>query len=372
MSVLFENININGLTLKNRFVRSATWDGLAGPKGEAAPAMTKLLCDLARGGVGLIVTGHAYIRPEGIASSNQLGIHEDSLIPGLAEMVKEIHRAGGKVAAQLAHAGLHALTDLTKVPALAPSPQPDKGPELCREMTLDQIRKTVKSFGQAAARAREAGFDAVQIHAAHGYCLSQFLSPACNRRSDQYGGSLENRSRFLLEAVKEVRSVLGPDFPVMVKINCRDFVENGLELADSLKVGQALEQAGLDALEISGGVLDSRKMGPSRTGLKTEDREAYFREEAAAFKKTLSIPIILVGGNRSLSLSERLVREGFCDLISMSRPFIRQPDLINRWQAGEEDRAACISDSLCFKAARKEGHIFCLTQEREQEKKAEL
>ncbi len=371
MSILFEEVRLNKLKLKNRFVRSATWDGMAGPKGRATPEMTNLLCGLAQGGVGLIVTGHAYVRPEGIASSNQLGIDDDSLVPGLAKMVREVHRSGGAVAMQLAHAGLRALTDLTKTPALAPSPQPDKDPDLCREMTVGEIQEAVRGFALAAKRAKEAGFDAVQIHAAHGYCLSQFLSPAYNFRTDQYGGRVENRSRFLLEAVGEVRSVVGPDFPVLVKINCRDFVENGLELEDSLKIGQALERAGVDALEISGGVLDSRKMGPSRTGLKTEDREAYFREEAAAFKKSLSIPVILVGGNRSLSLSERLVREGFCDLISMSRPFIRQPDLVNRWQAGESDRAACISDSLCFKAPRQKGYVYCLTREQQQKEKVE-
>ena len=319
MSILFEEVRINNLKLKNRFVRSATWDGLAGPGGRATPEMTNLLCDLARGGVGLIISGHAYIRPEGIASPNQLGLHEDGLVPDLAEMVQEIHRAGGVIAAQLAHAGKHALTDLTRGPALAPSLQPDKDPELCREMTVEQIQEAVTGFGLAAKRAQEAGFDAIQIHAAHNYLLSQFLSPAYNFRTDQYGGPVENRARFLLEAVKEVRAVVGPDYPVMVKINCRDFVDSGLELEDSVKVGRALEQAGLDALEISGGVLTSRKLSPSRAGLNSPDKEAYFRNEAAEFKKALSIPVILVGGNRSLSLSEKLVNEG------LLRPYLHVP-----------------------------------------------
>ncbi len=369
MSILFEEIKLNDLSLKNRFVRSATWDGLADPQGDPTPAMTGLLTSLARGEVGLIVSGHAFIRPEGRASQGQLGIHDDSLVPGLAGMVREIHEAGGKIAVQLAHSGMKAPVDLTKTPALAPSAPEDKSADECREMTLEEIRETVRSYGLAALRAREAGFDAVQIHSAHGYLLSQFLSPAHNRRTDDYGGSPENRSRFLLETVQEIRAQLGPDFPLLVKLNCRDFIPGGMELEESLKVGQALERAGVDALEISGGSAAAGKLGPSRTGLKNEDREAYFRQEAGAFKQALSIPIILVGGIRSLGLAENLVENGTTDLISMCRPFIRQPDLIKKWRTGKTAKASCISDNLCFVAGSRGGGVFCLTEERQMRKK---
>ncbi len=369
MSILFEGISLNTLGLKNRFVRSATWDGLAGPDGEATPAATRLLTDLARGGVGLIISGHAFVGPEGRAGRGQLGIHDDSLVPGLAKMVEEIHRAGGKVAVQLAHAGRFAQPELTGLPALGPSPRSGKPAGQYRKMSEEEIRKTVGDFGRAAARAKEAGFDAVQLHAAHGYLLSQFLSPAFNHRGDGYGGPVENRSRFLLEAVREIRSVAGPDFPLLIKMNCRDFIEGGLELADSLEIGRALEKAGVDALEVSGGTVVSKALGPSRTGIKTPDREAYFREEAAAFKKALGIPVILVGGVRTLSLAQSLVEEGRADLISMSRPFIRQPDLIDRWRRGETQGTTCLSDNLCFKAGDRGGGVYCLSRERQKRKK---
>ena len=369
MSVLFSTITLNTLGLKNRLVRSATWDGLAGPEGQPTPAGTELLTALARGGVGLIISGHAFVCPEGQAGAGQLGIYDDSLIPGLAKMVEEVHRAGGLIAVQIAHAGRFARTELTGRPALGPSPRPDKPADKYREMTTGEIQETAESFGRAAARAREAGFDAVQLHAAHGYLLSQFLSPAFNQRSDAYGGSALGRARFLLEATAQVRAAVGPDYPLLAKMNCRDFVEDGLELADSLEIGKELEKAGLDALEVSGGTVVSKNLSPSRTGIKTQDQEAYFREEAKAFKQALSIPVILVGGIRTRDLSEKLIQEGYCDLVSMSRPLIRQPDLAERWRKGEAQGTTCISDNLCFKAGARGKGVYCLSRERQQRKK---
>lgn len=369
MSVLFSEISLNTLSLKNRLVRSATWDGLAGPKGEATPATTQLLAGLARGGIGLIISGHAFVSPEGRAGTGQLGIYDDSLIPGLAKMVAEVHRAGGHIAVQLAHAGRFANTELTGLAALGPSPRPSKPADKYREMTVEEIRETVRRFVRAALRAREAGFDAVQIHAAHGYLMSQFLSPAFNQRGDDYGGTVENRGRALIETVQEVRSALGPDYPLLAKLNCRDFADNGLELADSLEIGKALERAGLDALEVSGGTVVSKNQGPSRTGIKNPDQEAYFREEAKAFKKALSIPVILVGGIRTKGLAEKLVEQGNCDLISMSRPLIRQPDLAEKWRRGEAEGTTCLSDNLCLEVGRKGKGVYCLTRERQQGKK---
>jgi 2,4-dienoyl-CoA reductase-like NADH-dependent reductase (Old Yellow Enzyme family) len=240
-----------------------------------------------------------------------------------------------------------------------------KGPR--REMTVEDIQNVVGAYAQAARRAQKAGFDGVQIHAAHGYLLNQFLSPAFNRRSDEYGGNIRNRARILIEVLGAIRAAVGTDFPVLIKMNCQDFIENGLTLEDSLQVGLMLTENGIDAIELSGGVLIGGKLSPVRTGIKTEDKEAYFQREAMAFNKNIDAPLVLVGGNRSFQVAERLIDEGVADYISMSRPFIREPDLINRWRSGDLSRATCLSDNMCYIPARKGEGIYCLTEERQRD-----
>jgi 2,4-dienoyl-CoA reductase-like NADH-dependent reductase (Old Yellow Enzyme family) len=226
----------------------------------------------------------------------------------------------------------------------------------------------VSAYGQAARRAQQAGFDGVQIHAAHGYLLNQFLSPAFNQRNDQYGGEIQNRARALIEVLVSVRKAVGKNFPVLVKLNCQDFIENGLTLEDSLQVGLMLTGNGIDAIELSGGVLIGGKLNPVRMGIKTEDKESYFKQGAMAFKKKVDVPLILVGGNRSFQVAERLVDEGVVDYISMSRPFIREPDLINRWKSGDLSRATCLSDNMCYGPAREGKGIYCVTEEKQRSK----
>ncbi len=235
-----------------------------------------------------------------------------------------------------------------------------------KELTIKDIEELVGAFAAAAGRAKAAGFDGVQIHAAHGYLLSQFLSPAFNRRPDDYGGSIQNRSRIHVEILHAIRRVAGGDYPVLVKLNCRDFTENGLTLEDSIIAAGLLADAGLDAIELSGGLLTSRKLSPSRPRIDSEDKETYFREELRAVKKQIRIPLILVGGNRSFEVVERLVAEGSADYISMSRPFICEPDLVARWQAGDRRKAACKSDNLCFSPGFEGGGIRCVTHQGEE------
>jgi 2,4-dienoyl-CoA reductase-like NADH-dependent reductase (Old Yellow Enzyme family) len=238
-----------------------------------------------------------------------------------------------------------------------------------KEMTVEDIRDVVKSYGAAAKRAQNAGFDGVQIHAAHGYLLSQFLSPAFNRRNDAYGGDIRHRAKAVVEVLQQVRQAVGREYPVLVKMNCRDFIENGLALEDSLEVAAMLVSEGIDAIELSGGVLVGGKLNPSRKGIKSEEKEAYFQNDAKAFKEKVPVPLILVGGNRSFQVAERLINEGIADYISMSRPLIREPDLINRWKAGDLSKAACVFDNMCFKPAMKGKGIYCLTEEREKKAK---
>jgi len=368
MSKLFESSEINGMKLSNRFVRSATWEGMAADDGACTPKLVDLMAALAQGGVGLIVSSHAYVSPEGQAGPWQLGIHRDELVPGLEAMTKAVHDKGGKIVMQLAHAGYFSFAKLTGQTPMAPSDVAGFAKEPRREMTAEDIQQVVSAYGAAAKRAQQAGFDGVQIHSAHGYLLSQFLSPAFNQRHDQYGGDIRNRARVLIEVLGSVRSAVGNDYPVLVKMNCQDFIDNGLAPEDSLQVGVVLAENGIDAIELSGGVLVGGKLSPSRMGIKTAEKEAYFQHDAAAFKKQINVPLILVGGNRSFQVAERLVDEGVADYISICRPLIREPGLINRWKSGDRSRATCLSDNLCFEPARKGEGIYCLTEEREQAK----
>jgi 2,4-dienoyl-CoA reductase-like NADH-dependent reductase (Old Yellow Enzyme family) len=316
----------------------------------------------------LIITSHSYVSPEGQAGPWQLGIYRDDFVPGFESMTKAVHDNGGKIVMQLAHAGYFAAAKLTGQTPMAPSAVAGFAKAPRREMTVEDIRQVVRAYGAAAKRAQQAGFDGVQIHSAHGYLLSQFLSPAFNQRNDQYGGDIHNRARALIEVLQSVRRAVGQDYPVLVKMNCQDFIDKGLALEDSLQAGAMLAQHGIDAIELSGGILTGGKLNPIRLGIKTEEKEAYFQDDAVEFKKQIDVPLILVGGNRSFQVAERLVDDGVADYLSMARPFIREPNLINRWKSGDLARAACVSDNMCFEPARKGDGIYCLTEQRQKAK----
>lgn len=365
---MFEQSEVNGMVLSNRFVRSATWEGMAAEDGAVTPKLVETMVNLAKGGVGLIISSHAYVRHEGQAGPWQLGVYKDELIPGLSEMTAAVHEHGGKIVMQLAHAGNFAMEMLTKQPPLVVSDFEGLAKTPRREMMTQDIPELVDAFANAARRAKSAGFDGVQIHAAHGYLISQSLSPAFNRRQDEYGGDISNRARLLLEVYQAIREAVGEDYPVLVKMNCQDFVENGLTLEDSTQVGRMLSDAGIDAIELSGGMLTSGKLSPTRMGINSEDKEAYFKEEARSFKKVINVPLILVGGMRSFGVAERLVKDKVADYISMSRSFIREADLINRWKSGESSKAKCISDNQCFKTAAGGKGIYCAVEEKQQAK----
>ena len=368
MAELFEPSEINGMTLSNRFVRSATWEGMAADDGACTPKLIDLMTGLTKGGVGLIISSHAYVLKEGQATPWQLGIYKDELVPGLQDMTTAVHENGGKIVIQLAHAGYFAHPKLTGQTPMAPSNAEGISKTPRNEMSPGNIQNVISAFEAGAKRAKAAGFDGIQIHSAHGYLLSQFLSPAFNQRNDEYGGDIQNRARIVLHILQRIRQVVGKDYPVLIKINCQDFIENGLSLEDSLQVAKMLVEEGIDAIELSGGVLISKKLGPSRLGIKSEDKEAYFQEYAKAFKKQIDVPLILVGGNRSYTVAERLVEEGIADYISMSRPFIREPGLINRWKSGDLGKAACVSDNMCFEPGMKGDGIYCVTEERQRKR----
>jgi len=370
MSALFEKTTVNSMTLKNRFVRSATWEGMATDEGGCTTQLIDLMTQLADGGVGLIISGHAYVSREGQAGPKQMGIYEDRLLPGLTQMASAVHARNGKIIAQLAHAGCQAATSLSGLPAMGPSIRKGEKAPFCREMTTIEIAEVIAAFAAGALRAQKAGFDGVQIHAAHGYLLSQFLSPFFNKRKDAYGGSIENRARIVLEVLGSIRQTTGKSFPVLIKVNSEDFVEDGFSRRDMLDVCKMLESAGVDAIELSGGTPFSGKYIPVRTGkFDTADRQVFYRHAAQDYKANIKTPLILVGGIRSLEVAEQLIEASETDYIAISRPLIREPKLIQRWQSGDRTKAACQSDNLCFKPTRAGRGVYCVTEEREKKGK---
>lgn len=340
MSLLFEETSVNSLKLKNRFVRSATWAAMADEDGQVTPRLVILIKGLAEGGAGLIITGHAYVDQAGKHSPGQLGIHSDRLLTGLRQMTRAGHANGGRIVAQLGYGG--AYLSRARVENMGPG----------------KIEAIVNAFAGAAARAREAGFDGVQIFAAHGFLLSQFLCPRYNRRKDRYGGRIENRARILIEVLTAIRAKVGPDYPVLAKLNAVDGVVDGLTLEDSLTVGGMLAAGGIDAIELSGGLLNIATL--LDRGADEEAERVAFEHEARRFKRRLDIPIILVGGIRSLEVAEKLVISGAADYISMCRPFIREPGLINRWSGGDHQPAACVSCNNCVEEAKEGRGVSCV------------
>jgi 2,4-dienoyl-CoA reductase-like NADH-dependent reductase (Old Yellow Enzyme family) len=343
MAALFENSDINGMVLSNRFIRSATWAGMATDEGTCTPQLIDLMRALSAGGVGLIITGHAYVRPDGQHSPWQLGIDRDAVIPGLQDLTRAVHEHESKIVLQLGYGGAY----LSK--------------SRVRRMSHQDFQGLAEAYGQAAVRARKAGFDGVQIFAAHGFFLSQLLCPRYNDRSDDYGGNIANRTKFLIEVLDAIRNAVGRHYPVLAKLNCRDFVENGLTLEDSVAGASLLEKAGIDAIELSGGLLNNPNI--MRSKIDSGDSQAYFQSEARVFKKTIHVPLILVGGVRSYDTAKQLVDEGLAEYIAMSRPFIREPGLVNRWKAGDRREAACISCDNCFEPLKQGEGVSCVPLE---------
>lgn len=355
--LLFEPFSLAGLRLRNRIVRSATYEKRADEDGFVTEELTALYEALAAGGSGLIITGNALVHPSGRAMPNMLSIHNDFYVPGLAELASAVHRKGGLIAIQLNHGGRQcpALLLGGERP-LAPSEVPDPSSGVTpRAMADAEIWDMVDAFADAADRARRAGFDAVQLHAAHGFLMSSFLSPHTNRRDDYWGGDEERRFHFAEEVLKAVRGAVG-DFPVLIKMNCDDLLPGGIEPAESARAARRLEASGLDAVEISGGMRESR-VRAARPDVRGPEDEAYFRDSGRLFKESLRIPVILTGGMRTRAVMEKMLAGGYADLVGMSRPLIRQPDLPNRMKA-EAEKADCVSCNGCLDFGRP-GPVGC-------------
>lgn len=360
MAKLFSPAQLGTLTLPNRLVRSATAERMADADGRPKPSLVSLMRDLAEGGVGLIITGHMYIDPAGKCHPEMAGIYDDSLVPGLASLVDAVHAAGGRVAVQINHGGMQCSRETVDEGVASSAIAADFLQQPAREMRVDEIEVTIAAYAGAARRAQAAGFDAVQLHGAHGYLISQFLSPFVNRRTDGWGGDLAGRMRFLREVCGAVRAEVGPDYPVFIKLGMLDGVAGGLTLDEGVQVVAALAEMGLDGVEVSAGI-GGGDVQASRAGISSPDDEAYFRHLAQAARAVTDLPIVLVGGFRSRGVMDEVLASGDADFVSLCRPLICEPDFPRRLQAGQT-KAACISGNRCWPRDIDEGIACrCLT-----------
>ena len=372
MDRLFEAAAIKKMTLRNRFVRSATREMLASQEGRITKSYLDAYRRLAKGGVGLIIPGSFYVNAAGRPTSNVVALDGKGILQDLRSLTEEVHGHGAALVAQISHAGRQANPDVTGLIPLAPSAVRDKRSLVKpRGMSKQQIEDTIDDFGSAAALVREAGFDGVQIHAAHGYLVSEFLSGYTNRRKDEWGGGPEERMKFLLEVYKRVRKSVGEDYPVLVKINCQDFVKGGITLDQAVAACRKLDQMGADAFEVSGGIgekamttirgdlpmdlMMANRSWAGRLMLRIMERslrkevgftEAYFLPQAQVIKTAIRAPVIAVGGMRLLSTMEEAVKSGKADFVSLCRPFIREPDLVRRLESGQK-AVACTRCNRC-------------------------
>ena len=387
MALLFTPYNLGGLEVANRLVHSATTESMAAGDGAVTDRLVERYERLAAGGVGLIIPGAMYVQPAGRHFRLATGIYDDALIPGLSRLADAVHSHGGKVIFQLVHAGRQTTRAVAGVKPMGPSAYKRDPAYLVkpREMTEDDIRETILAFGRAAGRAAAAGADGVQIHAAHSYLISQFLSPFFNVRKDSWGGSDENRFRFLAEVYEETRKNLPRDAPVLVKLNTNDFTPSpGITPPLAARYAARLKDLGIDGVEVSQGSIFSM-MNVMRGGIPVKEmlasqpawkrpagrillksmqgkfdlEEGYNLPAAKVVKPALGdVPLILVGGMRRASHMEQVLEEGYADLISLSRPFIREPDLANRFEEGKAE-AACVSCNKCFAAMIADKPIRC-------------
>jgi 2,4-dienoyl-CoA reductase-like NADH-dependent reductase (Old Yellow Enzyme family) len=347
-SILFTPIRVGALTVPNRFVRSATQDFMATEAGEVTDRQVELYRLLAEGEVGLIISGHAFVQPSGQASPRQLAVFEDRFIGGLGRIAAAVHRFPSRIVLQIAHAGRQTKEKLCGCTPVSPSAVYDPVSKILpRELAPGEIEALVGDFVQAARRAGEAGFDGVQLHAAHGYLLSSFLSPHTNRRTDRWGGPIENRARILVEILTGIRTLLGRGFTVIVKLNTTDFLDGGLTVEDSVRAGAILESARIDGIEASGGMAEAGR-GSIWAGLRKEEDEGYFVAAASRIKAAVKVPVFGLGGIRTFAAAERIVEEGRADLVSLSRPFIRDPRLVLNFREGRLSKAECISCNKCM------------------------
>jgi 2,4-dienoyl-CoA reductase-like NADH-dependent reductase (Old Yellow Enzyme family)/thioredoxin reductase len=344
---LFSPIRINTMELKNRAVMPPMGTMYSNDDNKVSDRLVRYLARRAQGGTGLIITEICAVDPRGRGFKGEIGIWNDDFIAGLARIPDAIHLEGGKSALQLHHAGRESFEYFLGAPPEAPSPIPSpilKQP--CEEMSLDRIAEIIEAFGSAAVRAQKAGFDAVEIHGAHGYLLGQFMSPFSNQRTDEYGGSDENRARFSIEIVRAVRKAVGHDYPVLFRISTEELVPGGYDLKFTKWLAPKLVSEGVDAIHASVGVYST----PGNLTIPTMDTEAGFNLfRARAIKEVVDVPVIGVGRIQDPRLAEDAIERGDADLISFGRQHLADPDLIKKAQRGDFDNIRwCLACNVCI------------------------
>jgi 2,4-dienoyl-CoA reductase-like NADH-dependent reductase (Old Yellow Enzyme family) len=346
----FEPVEIMRLNLRNRFIRSATMEGMVSTDGIPGAELKGLYQAIAKGGVGLISTSGCLPDPSwSVGSQPQLILHAGTNRSAWEELNRAIHSHGAFISLQMSP--FMRIGDRWVGPS-------EYRPGV-HVLTADEIDLIVSLYAKMAELARRVGFDAVQVHAGHGYGLAQFLSPYFNRRDDAYGGSAENRARILVQIRKAIGENAGDDFPVWIKMNSFDGVPGGLIPDQAAEYLPLLEEAGYGAIEVTGGAIGGSH--DSRGALdKSRWFEGYYLEGAAKVKAATHVPVSAVGGIRKLDMIERILSEGVADMISLSRPLIREPDLIHRWAKGDKAPARCISCNGCFKMMLKGKGLFCV------------
>jgi 2,4-dienoyl-CoA reductase-like NADH-dependent reductase (Old Yellow Enzyme family) len=352
---LFEKTNIKNMNLKNRFFKAASWEALATETGHMTDELFKIYKDLAKGGVGTIITGYAFVTKDEQPNPRMMGIYDDSFIDEYKKLTQMVHNHDTNIVMQIVYGGSMSTLTPPSQHILGPSSIENERTKITpTEMTKDDINMLIEAFSNAAYRVKQAGFDGVELHAAHGYLFSQFLCPHYNTRTDEYGENIENRARIILDTVKAIRNLVGKDFPIMIKLNSEDFMEDGLTSEESIAVSKVLKNAGIDAIEVSGGhesslsVLNGN-LGPARTKISVDkNRESYFLDHAARLAKEVNIPIILTGGNRHFDVIENLLNTTDIAYFALARPLISEPNLINEWKEGNYKKPKCVSCNGCY------------------------
>lgn len=363
MKSLYESTTIKNLKLKNRFFKGATWEALADDKGHMTDELYKMYEEFAKGGVGIIISSYAYVTETEQPNPNMLGIYDDSFIDEYKKLTDLVHNYDCNIIMEIVYGGSQ--TKFKDKEVFGPSSVENQVTKVTpKEMTKEDIKYLVNAYGDAALRVKKSGFDGVELHAGHGYLLNHFLCPYYNRRTDEYGGEIENRARIIFEIYDNIRSKTGNEFPILIKINSEDFAKEGLTKEDSLYVCKRLAELGMDAIEVSGGneslkeALDNNNASvrPKVPGV---ELQPHFKDFAEELSNQISIPVILVSGNRSIKGMESIMEESNVQYFSLARPLNSEPDLINKWQDNPNYKLKCISCNKCFNV---DGHRCILNQ----------
>ena len=372
-SLLFTPVTLGPLTLRNRSIRSAAFESMC-PGNVPSPQLWAYHCSVAAGGVGMTTVAYAAVTRSGLSFDRQLWMRPE-IVPGLRELTDAVHAEGAAASIQLGHCGNMSHKSICGcLPVGASSGFNLYSPTFVRGLRADELPEMAKAYGRSVCLAREAGFDAVEIHAGHGYLISQFLSPSTNHRKDEFGGTLANRMRFMEMVMEEVMKAAGNDMAVLVKMNMRDGFRGGMELDESLQVARKLQELGAHALVLSGGFVSKAPMYvmrgemPIRTmtyymtcwwlkyGVRLVGkymipsvpfREAYFLEDALKFREALDIPLVYVGGLVSRQKIEEVLNHGF-EAVQMGRALLNEPDFVNRMRREENARCNCRHSNYCI------------------------